>query len=354
MTYEATSDATREGSVTANWSEHQLAGRPVVLIDVRKVRPARSPRAGGENEAHIRILAESVGHLPPIIVHSPTMRVIDGMHRLRAAILRGQTTIAARLFDGSDSDAFVLAVQSNVAHGLPLSLADRTSAARRIVRSHPQWSDRMIAAVAGVAPGTVRNIRTRLSQPADLPDARVGRDGRVRPINGAAGRQIASQLMRDDPTASLRDIARAAGVSASTAHDVRRRLMAGLDPVRPTQRTATTEGKAEEVRPSSAPAVQAGLTAVPAQRRSVVVADSRAGVLQALHRDPSLRYTDSGRILLRWLTSEISDRTERNRVLDAVPEHLVGRVIALAEIESEAWQAAVDRLRQRRPAVASG
>ena len=70
------------------------------------------------------------------------MRVIDGTHRLRAALLRGVDVIDVLYFDGPDADAFVLAVELNHTHGLPLSRADRTAAAERIIGSHPDWSDR--------------------------------------------------------------------------------------------------------------------------------------------------------------------------------------------------------------------
>jgi ParB-like chromosome segregation protein Spo0J len=51
------------------------------------------------------------------------MRVIDGIHRVEAAKLRGAKEIEARLFDGDESASYVLAVQANVTHGLPLSRA---------------------------------------------------------------------------------------------------------------------------------------------------------------------------------------------------------------------------------------
>jgi hypothetical protein len=49
-----------------------------------------SPRQGGENDEHARALAEPEERLPPIVVHGPSMRVIDGIHRVRAAIIRGE------------------------------------------------------------------------------------------------------------------------------------------------------------------------------------------------------------------------------------------------------------------------
>jgi hypothetical protein len=57
------------------------------------------------------------------------MRVIDGMYRLLAARMRGDSEIEARFFEGDDASSYVLAVKSNVEHGLPLSLADRKVAA---------------------------------------------------------------------------------------------------------------------------------------------------------------------------------------------------------------------------------
>ena len=100
------------------------------------------------------------------------MQVIDGMHRVRAAILSGAGYIEALLFEGAEDEAFLLAVQLNVAHGLPLSRADRVAAAVRIIHSSPQWSDRAIARAAGLSDKTVASIRRRTS--AEIPHLSVG------------------------------------------------------------------------------------------------------------------------------------------------------------------------------------
>ncbi|WP_214415751.1 ParB/RepB/Spo0J family partition protein [Sphaerisporangium fuscum] len=119
-----------------------------MLVAVSDLLPADSPRLEGENPDHVRLLAESEEEFPPIVVHRPTMRVVDGMHRLRAAVLRGAERVRVLFIDGVDeADLFVLAVEANIAHGLPLTLADRRAAAARIVASKPQFSDRAIAAV---------------------------------------------------------------------------------------------------------------------------------------------------------------------------------------------------------------
>src|SRR5579859_6840630 len=130
-------------------------------IPVLSLRPADSPRLNGEDRAHIVRLAESETSLPPILVDRRTMRVIDGMHRLMAASLQGRDTIEVIFFDGSEADVFLRAVEENVAHGLPLSLADRRAAAERIITSHPHMSDRAIGQTTGLAAKTVAAVRKR-------------------------------------------------------------------------------------------------------------------------------------------------------------------------------------------------
>ncbi|MGH3170772.1 MAG: ParB N-terminal domain-containing protein [Trebonia sp.] len=68
---------------------------PVVRVPIAELAVAGSPRRSGENREHARLMAESGNPLPPILVHGPTMRVIDGAHRLRAAKLRGEREIEA-------------------------------------------------------------------------------------------------------------------------------------------------------------------------------------------------------------------------------------------------------------------
>ena len=60
-----------------------------MLVDIAALRPADSPRLAGCSEEFVRSLASSGAHLSPIVVHRATMRVVDGSHRLKAAVLRG-------------------------------------------------------------------------------------------------------------------------------------------------------------------------------------------------------------------------------------------------------------------------
>ncbi|MEV7712354.1 ParB/RepB/Spo0J family partition protein [Streptomyces sp. NPDC088270] len=137
--------------------------RPEVAeVDLRGLRFGVSPRFREEDVEHTRALAEIAAELlPPIIVHRPSMTVVDGLHRSRAALLRGEHTIRARFFDGTPEEAFLLSVRANRAHGLPLSLFERKAAAARLITMFPGRSDRSIAASAGLSDKTVARLRRR-------------------------------------------------------------------------------------------------------------------------------------------------------------------------------------------------
>jgi ParB-like chromosome segregation protein Spo0J len=303
----------------------------VVTLPVSRLRSGESPRLDGQDEAHIARLAEVEAPLPPILVDRRTMRVIDGMHRLQAAKLKGRDTIDARFFDGSPADLFLHAVEANVTHGLPLSQADRCAAAGRIVRSHPHLSDRAIARSVGLAPGTVARIRRGAGQQADV---RIGKDGIVRPLSGAEGRSRAAQVLAEHPQASVRDVARAAGISLATAHDVRKRLERGEAPA-PAQPAAAGRRRA---------AGETGRAAVPAARPSQAIQQAPVNVLEKLVRDPSLRHNEQGRKLLRWLRHYEAGWHEQSDMIAAVPPHCAALVVQLAYQYSQMWLSFAQRL----------
>lgn len=350
----------------------------VVQVEIDALRLAGSPRLAGERKEHIELLAAAPNPLPPIIVHRPTMRVIDGFHRLRAARLRGDTTIAVRYFDGDEPAAFVLAVQMNVTHGLPLALADRQRAAERIIASHPQWSDRRVASVIGIAPGTVGEIRRRLTPRATDPDERrLGQDGRMRPLDGTSGRLRAGELLTENPGLSLRQVARAAGISPETARDVRNRLRNGEDPLpRPRRRDSDTEPRHETatevttgVRPGAASSRSgsagagssgAGPGAAPAPHRETAamrlarpvartqadIAPDRVVLIRRLTADPALRFSDTGRSLLRLLAIHAVQEEEWDAMISNVPPHCSGIVADLAVQFADMWADLATRVRR--------
>lgn len=307
------------------------------MVPIDSLRRADSPRLDGESIEHIQTLAGIRTALPAILVHRETMRVIDGMHRLRAAMLKGEREIKVRFFAGADE--FVAAVRANIGHGLPLSLADREAAAARILQSHPEWSDRTIGEAAGLASTTVARIRSRSTDEDSQPDVRIGKDGRVRPINWAAGRQAASRLFAEHPGASLREIAEKAGISPATAKDVRERLRRGDDPV-PARRVALAEVK-------TGPGGSDAAVPVAARPQRQGAAPDAMVVLQKLQRDPSLRLNDNGRLLLRWLSTRSVTTTEWEGIEDGIPAHCVPLIADLAIGLAEEWLRIADFLNRK-------
>ncbi|MFC4015590.1 ParB N-terminal domain-containing protein [Nonomuraea purpurea] len=296
---------------------------------VSSLLPADSPRLSGEDAQHARLLADSGAELPPIVVHRETLRVIDGMHRVRAARLRGDVKISAILFDGSEEAAFVTAVKANTTHGLPLSYDDREAATARIVTAYPDWSDRAIAEVTGLSAKTVGSIRRRMDADGLGANAsRMGRDGRVRPLNGAEGRRRARELFELRPSASLREVAREAGIAPGTAGDVRNRMLRGEDPVTPRQRTVARphEPAHADVRPAREHA-----TARVSPPRDIAV------LMRNLRRDPSIRFTESGRRLLHWLDSRVMGPEGWESVARDMPPHCAYIVSDLARTIAEEW-----------------
>jgi len=289
------------------------------MVPVSELLPGDSPRIQGEDAAHVRNLAMAGEPLPPVVVHRATMRVIDGMHRLKAAKERGDREIAVEYFDGTAADAFLRAVRENVVHGLPLSRADREAAAKRIIKSHAGLSDRAIATVVGLSAPTVGVIRQCTTDRSFQSNSRVGQDGRKRPLNTVEGRLRASRIIAERPNASLRAIARDANVSLGTAQDVRKRMARGEDPIPP--KFAPQHGP-RVPRPRLPGAVGGGRPAQPA--------------LRMLRRDPSLRLSETGRALLQWL-GVCGTEYRREQVVNAVPEHLVRIVVELARDCAESW-----------------
>ncbi|MFL6162190.1 MAG: ParB/RepB/Spo0J family partition protein [Jatrophihabitantaceae bacterium] len=320
-----------------------VEAHPTTSIEISSLVFEDSPRLGGEDEEHIRVLAEASDNLPPISVHRPTMRVIDGMHRVRAALLNGRGRIDARLLDCDEGAAFVLAVKTNVTHGLPLSQSDRAAAAARIIAIHPQWSDRAVAAATALSDKTISRIRGRSTAEAPQSNMRLGRDGRVRPLDSGQRREQAAAMIRDMPTAGLRTVARATGLSPATVRDVRQRLHSGEDPVPGRYRTAASTTVAPKVEPAVFLPSRSQTGRV--KRRAVVV--NRNMLLAKLSQDPSLRLSEAGRQTLRHLHQITVDGDSLTGLERGLPDHWAPVVADLARSCALAWSQLADRLQQR-------
>lgn len=287
------------------------------------------------------MLAESGEQLPPIVVHSPSMRVIDGIHRVRAAIMRGQKTISGKVYYGTDDDAFVLAVRMNITHGMPLTRSDRTAAVARIIQSHPQWSDRMIATAVGLSAGTVAKARQRSSAQNVQSTTRLGKDGRVRPVDHAAGRVKVAALLADDPTSSNRAIAHQAGVSSSTVHHVRQHLRASQHPTLSHYKLPATTQQTD---------TYPRQTHTTAQHRTSTNRVDIAAILADLKKDPSLA-EDTAKSLIRCLDHYRVEIPWVNKIIERVPPHRASSVAQLAREYARVWAHLAAQLEQRATAT---
>ncbi|WP_369201035.1 ParB/RepB/Spo0J family partition protein [Streptomyces sp. PU-14G] len=318
------------------------AARPVTSwtwVALDSLRASDSPRLEGENSGHVRTLAELECLLPPILVHRETMRVIDGMHRLRAAELRGEKQIRVEFFEGDESETFALSVKLNITHGLRLSQVDRKAAAKRIIEAHPDWSDRRIAADSGLAASTVASVRRCSSGRDEQLNTRVGRDGRVRPLRATEGRLRASQVLAENPEASLRQVAEQAGIATATAKDVRDRMRQGEDPVR-TRRHAEADQPLERV---------AVVSPVSEHHGSTGIASAPFGAaLTSMRKDPALR-TDAGRLLMHLLSVHpIGDEEKWECLVRSVPAHRADAVAEAARRCADHWLRLANGVESRR------
>lgn len=319
-----------------------LESHPVTSVRIDHLVLTDSPRLSGEDADHVRMLAEAPGTLPPITVHRPTMRVIDGTHRVRAALLNGRTVIEARVLDCDEGAAFVLAVKANVTHGLPLSRTDRAAAAARIIATHPQWSDRAVAAATALSDKTVSKIRARSATEADQVRARIGRDGRLRPLDTGHRRQQAAAMFQERPDAGLREVARATGLSPATVRDVRQRIERGEDPVPGRYRVPG----AHQV-PRATVAARSAATAGCATVNQGDVLVDRHKLLAKLSEDPSLRLNEAGRRTFRWLHRYAVDDEGLESLGRGLPGHWVPEVADLARSCAAAWNTLAEQLQQR-------
>ncbi len=322
---------------------------PEVSLPVGSLVPGFHLRHEGTDAAHVRLLADAAGSvsLPSILVQKNGTRIIDGMHRVEVAKLRGEWNISARIVDCTDEEALVLAVKSNTLHGLPLSRADRISSAKRILATHPDWSDRAVAGITGLSAKAIASVRNSSTGEAPFNGKRLGRDGKRRPVMPAEGRRRAAEYIQAHPEATLREIARATDVSLGTAHGVKESLRR--------EAGQTTGGQDQApAQPPCRPVPAPPVSPVPVQHPQVRViqgGESRhaprlswPAISAKLAADPTLRYTDGGRAFLRWMSLHSMQADEWREFIDAIPQHWLHDVSRIAASMSEEWRQFAERL----------
>jgi hypothetical protein len=376
---------------------------PEVRVPVASLMPGFHLRQDGTDADHVRLLADAAGsaRLPSILVQKRGSRVIDGMHRLEVAKLRGEWGISARIVDCTDEEALVLAVKSNTLHGLPLTRADRIASAKRILTAHADWSDRSVAGITGLSAKAIASIRNSTAGPVPFNGKRLGRDGKRRPVTPGEGRRRAAEYITAHPEASLREVARETDVSLGTVHDVRERLRRGEEsvpdrPVNPIGHVRPAPAGPHPAGPAGpspagpagpAPAGQAPVRPAPgrpvpssgrpAPDRAApdrAAPDRGASPIRTIHPaggagargvprlawpalsgklagDPALRYTEGGRAFLRWMSMHSMQADEWREFIDAIPQHWLEEVGRMAVSMSEEWRQFAERLGSKLEAV---
>ncbi|MFD5742186.1 ParB N-terminal domain-containing protein [Streptomyces massasporeus] len=317
-----------------------LGGRlsEITQVPISRIMVVGSLRTVGEDPRHIRALAEVCSELPPIVIHRKTMTVIDGVHRLRAVENSGATHISAVLFNGDEREAFVLAVKLNSNHGLPLSLADRKAAALHMLADFPEWSNRRLAGVVGLSDKTIAALRRRSGAELPHPTAvRLGRDGVAYPLAAAEGRSRALVYLAAHPDASAQEVARAAGISLTTAKDARKRARALPGEPAPTEQ------------PDHGPVREggAGHPAIVKRPRAHPASADLSLAVRRLRADPSLRFTEVGRKLLRTLDPSATQPHDWAAMASSIPIHCAPLIAELARHHAESWQLLAESLTER-------
>ncbi|MFI5867014.1 nuclease [Streptomyces sp. NPDC051546] len=354
----------------------RLPARDVLVSSLSAGVPLRR---SGTDAAHVRLLADAAGsaELPPVLVQIDGYRIIDGLHRMEVARLRGDSSIKARFVDCSNSEALVIAMQANGSHGLPLSKADRVSGARRVLGSHPDWSDRAVARITGLSAKTIASLREKPGEGTPLDGKRIGRDGRRRPVGPGEGRRRAAEYIAAHPHAPLRQVARETDVSLGTVHDVSARLRRGEGPERSGCRTPdaapqplrsvpparsvppvrSVPAAGEPSRPASADPggaapvplrVAPGTSGAPQRRNRTDEIPAWAAVAAKMATDPTIRYTAGGREFLRWMQLHAAEPDDGWReLIDAVPAHWLGVIAPIAERIGREWSLLAEGLKTK-------
>ena len=122
----------------------------------------------------------------------------DGFHRYYAAEKAGRNTIAVKIVRGDMAEALRIALESNCAHGLPLTNADKRRAVEMAVKQWPELADSAIAQRVGVSHTFVNNVRPQVATVAT--SFRIGADGKSYPAKAPSRQKKAVEGTAPDAT----------------------------------------------------------------------------------------------------------------------------------------------------------
>ncbi|MFN3651953.1 MAG: ParB/RepB/Spo0J family partition protein [Armatimonadota bacterium] len=160
------------------------AQRVVPIADL-VLLPELSPRARLCEETVIRYM-ESFPSLPPPRIQAKTNVVIDGYHRVEAAIRLGMEQLLVNEEPIPDEDLRLQAGVANAAHGQPLTRAERNTLAVALVSQYGKLREE-VARLLGMSPSAV-TLALREHQYNEMLSEKLG--STVQVINSAHVRAL--------------------------------------------------------------------------------------------------------------------------------------------------------------------
>lgn len=161
-----------------------VAARTLPLNDLVLI-PELSPRAGLSEETVIRYM-DSFSSLPPVRVQAGTNVVIDGYHRVEAAVRLGLEEVPVNTEPIGDDELRLIAGVANVAHGQPLTRAERNRLAVAMVTNYGKLREEA-ARLLGMSPSAV-TLALREHQYNEMLSEKLGSSVQV--INSAHVRAL--------------------------------------------------------------------------------------------------------------------------------------------------------------------
>ncbi|MFF7871175.1 hypothetical protein ACFZCT_32690 [Streptomyces qaidamensis] len=157
------------------------------------------------------------------------------------------------------------------------------------------------------------------------------------PLAAGEGRSRALMYLAAHPDASAQEVARAAHVSLTTAKDARRRAR------------AVQEGPQTTVQPNDGPVREreAGRPAIEKRPRALPVCADPSLAVRRLRADPSLRFTEVGRKLLRTLDPSAPQPHDWAAMASSLPTHCAPLIAELARHHAESWRLLAESLTER-------
>jgi hypothetical protein len=207
--------------------QETTAGQPPAVrpVDLAELQPGPSIRP--IDEAQVTVLAGVLDRLPPIAVTEDDLKLVDGAHRVEAAVRAGRTHLPAEHLALAPGEVLAERIRRNSSHGLPLNLEERKRAALLLLAEDSARSNAAVGLITGLSTSTVRRLRGCPGHSVNDPDTVIGVDGKRYPRDRAGRREAALEMLRRDPGLSDRAIAGRVGLSPTTVGSLRRTAATG-------------------------------------------------------------------------------------------------------------------------------